>query len=252
MSLNPNVPPPLSAPSTPTPTEQPATEPTATPATPTPTQQTLPLGQTAPPQTVTVPLDQLQTLLSLPARLAEYEQRWKTQEDETREKIIAEQVKRGEVENALKTVREQSAKDLETERGLKLAEQTRARGFAKRAELNAALAGLPFVSEAAAKQFADLIGPQFEAHPEGDGFVVRTATFETPAQLAARLKTDPNYLHFFKPSTAGGSGAAGADRATPTPGNGQSQNPLDQIAASWKAMQAASPFSAIGLTGRRN
>src|SRR5262249_11887641 len=56
----------------------------------------------------------------------------------------------------------------------------------------------------------------FQVHAEGDSFVVRTATFETPAQYVAAKLAHPDYAHFVRAGTHGGAGGGG-DRAAPTP-----------------------------------
>lgn len=206
-------------------------------------------------QTVAVPMEQLQLLLTLPAKLAEYETRETQRAREAQEALVAEQVKRGQVEQALQMVRDQHAKDIEAERTAKLTEQARARSYAKSAELGRALAGVPFVSQAAAEQFAGIIAGQFDAHPEGDGFTVRTATFEAPSQVIARLRTDPNYAHFFSPTHTGGTGATGGQFAAPTPpaGTGAPADPKnlgEAILMRWQENHAANGGTPIGL-GRR-
>src|ERR1700678_1624538 len=74
-----------------------------------------PLAAAAQPQTVTIPLEQLQTFTSVQARLAQLEAEQRSRDESAR----AEQVKllaaKGEIENALRIQREEGQKALDAE-----------------------------------------------------------------------------------------------------------------------------------------
>ena len=75
-----------------------------------------PSPATPTPQTVTIPLEQLQAFTNVQARLAEHEERMRreTQESQRREaEVLAE---RGNLQDALRQLREQSEQQLSAER----------------------------------------------------------------------------------------------------------------------------------------
>ena len=98
-----------------------------------------PLASPASPQTVTIPLEQLQTFTSVQARLAQLEAEQRSRDESAR----AEQVKllaaKGEIENALRMQREEAQKALDVERSSRAAVEERAKRYALDGEVSRVL-----------------------------------------------------------------------------------------------------------------
>jgi hypothetical protein len=190
--------------------------------TPTPTPAPPPAPAPAPaPQTVTIPLEQLQAFTSVQARLAEMEADQRRQQEAAQQEQARILAQKGEVENALRILREQSETTLNAERRRAAAIEQDAARYALDGELARALAAQPNLVENGAEQLTDLWRSNFSAVRENGTFAVRTPTFETPAQFVARNLADPKFAHFLRAGSQGGTAAGQAPQAvqtgTPTP-----------------------------------
>src|ERR1700733_7865856 len=70
----------------------------------------------AQPQTVTIPLEQLQTFTSVQARLAQMEADQRSRDEAARAEQVKLLAQKGEIENALRIQREEAQKQLDSER----------------------------------------------------------------------------------------------------------------------------------------
>ena len=185
----------------------------------------------AAPQTVTIPMEQLQTFTTMQSRLAQME----LDQQARNEKAIAERVQllaqKGEIENAMKIQREEAQKQLDAEKATHAATTDRAKRYALDGEVSRVLASQPLVP-GGAEQLTQLWRREFLVEPAGDSFTVRTATFQTVGDFVAAQLAKPEYAHFIRASnpgggTAGGSGGGGLAAPTapahpaapPVPGN---------------------------------
>jgi hypothetical protein len=176
-----------------------------------------PLATATQPQTVTIPLEQLQTFTSVQARLAQLEAEQRSRDEAAR----AEQVKllaaKGEIENALRIQREEGQKALDAERSSRAAVEERAKRYALEGEVSRVLASQPLVP-GGAEQLTQLWRSQFVVEPQGDSFTVRTPTFQSVGDFVQAQLTRPEYAHFIRASNPGGgtAGTTGAHQAAPT------------------------------------
>jgi hypothetical protein len=175
------------------------------------------LAPPAQPQTVTIPLEQLQTFTSVQARLAQLEAEQRSRDESAR----AEQVKllaaKGEIENALRIQREEGQKALDAERSSRAAVEERAKRYALEGEVSRVLASQPLVP-GGAEQLTQLWRSQFVVEPQGDSFTVRTPTFQSVGDFVQAQLARPEYAHFIRASNPGGgtAGTTGAHQAAPT------------------------------------
>jgi hypothetical protein len=171
----------------------------------------------AAPQTVTIPLDQLQTFTSIQARLAQVEAEQRQRDDAARVEQVKLLAQKGEVENALRIQREQAEQQLNTERSQRAAIEERAKRYALDGELSRVLASQPLVP-GGAEQLTQLWRNQFTVEAQGDSFAVRTPTFQSVNDFVAGQLAQPHYAHFIRSNNQGGTaGATGAHQADPTP-----------------------------------
>jgi hypothetical protein len=176
-----------------------------------------PLASAAAAQTVTIPLEQLQTFTSVQARLAQLEAEQRSRDESAR----AEQVKllaaKGEIENALRIQREEGQKALDAERSSRAAVEERAKRYALEGEVSRVLASQPLVP-GGAEQLTQLWRSQFVVEPQGDSFTVRTPTFQSVGDFVQAQLARPEYAHFIRASNPGGgtAGTTGAHQAAPT------------------------------------
>jgi hypothetical protein len=181
---------------------------------------------------VTIPADQLTSLLALQARVNQLEAEQRNREQAAAEERVRLLTQKGEAENAVKALREAKDAELQTERARLMTTEERAKRYALDGELARALAAQPLVSPAAAAQLAEHFRGQFQVHAEGDSFVVRTATFETPAQFIASKLAHPDYAHFVRAGTHGGAGGQ-QPQALPTPPPHTAAPPEPATFADW-------------------
>src|SRR6185437_8107552 len=81
-------------------------------------------------QTVTIPLEQLQAFTSIQARLAEMEAAQRAQQEAAQQEQARILAQKGEVENALRMLREQSEQTLNAERHRLVQIEERAKRYA--------------------------------------------------------------------------------------------------------------------------
>jgi hypothetical protein len=173
--------------------------------------------QSAHPQTVTIPLEQLQTFTSIQARLAQVEAEQRQRDDAARVEQVKLLAQKGEIENALRIQREQAEQQINSERAQRATIEDRAKRYALDGELARVLASQPLVP-GGADQLTQLWRSQFTVEAQGDSFAVRTPTFQSVRDFVATQLAQPQYAHFIRSTNQGGTaGTTGAHQADPTP-----------------------------------
>ncbi len=168
-------------------------------------------------QTVTIPLEQLQTFTAVQARLATLEGEQRSRESAAREEQAKILAQKGEVENALKMLRDQSESQLSSERARLAAVEERAKRYALDGELSRALSSQPLVP-GGAEQLTRLFRGEFMVDSQGDSFTVRTPTFQSVGDFVKAQLERPEFAHFVRASgQSGTAGTTGAHQTTPTP-----------------------------------
>ena len=124
-------------------------------------------GDPAQPQTVTIPLEQLQTFTSVQARLAQMEADQRSRDEAARAEQVKLLAQKGEIENALRIQREEGQKQLDSERASRSAVEERAKRYALDGEVSRVLASQPLVP-GGAEQLTQLWRNQFVVEPQGD------------------------------------------------------------------------------------
>ena len=194
------------------------------------------------PQTVTIPLEQLQTFTSIQARLAQIEAEQRSRESGGPAGAGGDLAKKGEVENALNLLRQQSEQQLANERAARAAVEERAKRYALDGEVSRVLASQPLVP-GGAEQLTQLWRIEFIVEPQGDSFAVRTPTFQSvgdfvAAQLApARVRSlrpgpEPGRRH--RRRIAGRPGRARRRRPTRRPRRSSAQDLREAVILTMK------------------
>ena len=125
---------------------------------------------------------------------------------------------KGEIENALRTQREQAEQQINAERTQRAAIEERAKRYALDGELSRVLSGQRLVP-GGAEQLMQLWRNQLQVEPHGDTYLVRTPTFQNVADFVQAKLAEPHYAHFLRADSAGGSAGSGSSgsAAAPTP-----------------------------------
>jgi hypothetical protein len=170
-----------------------------------------------PPQTVTIPLEQLQTFTSVQARLAQLEAEQRQRDESARAEQVKLMAAKGEIENALRLQREEAQKQLDAERSSRAAVEERAKRYALDGEVSRVLASQPLVP-GGAEQLTQLWRNQFIVEPAGDSFTVRTPTFQSVGDFVQAQLARSEYAHFIRAANPGGgtAGSTGAHTIAPT------------------------------------
>jgi hypothetical protein len=170
-----------------------------------------------PDQTVNIPLSQLQAFTSIQARLAEIEAQQRAQQEAAQQAQARLTIEKGQLEDGLRMLREQSEQALSAERQ-KLADiESRAKGYALDGEVARAMAGIPFHNDRARRQFEAEVRSELMIEAQGNTFVARTATFQTPAQLVQAKIDNPEYAYLLAPRGVAGTQGTGTTQAAPAP-----------------------------------
>ena len=167
-------------------------------------------------QTVTIPLEQLQAFTSIQARLAEMEDARRVQQEAAQQEQARILAQKGEVENALRMLREQSDQSLSAERQRLAQIEERAKRYALEGEVSRALAGHSLVP-GGAEQLSQLWRSQFVVDAQGDSFAVRTPTFQSVGEYVSQQLARPEYAHFLRAATQGGTATGQTVQAAQTP-----------------------------------
>jgi hypothetical protein len=182
-----------------------------------PTTPAQPTPAVATPQTVTIPLEQLQAFTSIQARLAEHEERVRREAQEAQRREAEVLAERGNLQDALRQLREQSEQQLIAERQKHAEVQQRAQQYALDSELSRSLAGENLVP-GGVEQLTRLFRGEFVVEPQGHAFHVRTPAFQSVPDFIKAQLGRPEFAHFLRAQNPGGGTAAGQPvQAAPTP-----------------------------------
>jgi hypothetical protein len=179
--------------------------------------QVLPSTSVLPPQqTVTIPLDQLNAFIAMQARLAKVEEDQQRHEASAREEQVKILAAKGQVEEALRTQREEAQRALEAERVQRAQAEERAKRYALDGELARALGSQPLVA-GGAEQLTQLLRDHFIVEPQGNSFHVRTQDFKAVGDYIGALLGHPEFAHFLRAQNpSGGAGGRGGALTAPT------------------------------------
>ncbi len=174
-----------------------------------------PADPNAPPALVPIPHEQLQSLMASQTRLAQLEAEARQRE----EAATAEQARllaaKGQVEEALKSIQQQSEAKLAAEAQARMRSEERAKRYALDNELSKALS-MHAILPGTTDQLTAILRGQLQVEAQGESYVVRTPAFVSAIDHVATTLGKPEFAHFLRPHGAGGAGAGGAN-AAPTP-----------------------------------
>lgn len=179
----------------------------------------------ASPATATITLEQLQAFTMAQTRVAQMEADQKVRDDAAKAQLVAAMAAKGDIENAFRLAREQSAAELKAEKDRLTETDNRARRYALDGELARTLASHPLVPSGA-EQLTQLWRSQFVVEPQGDSFAVRTPTYQPVGEFIAAQLGRPEYAHFVRAQNPqGGIAGTGGQGTSPTP----SATPVAQV-----------------------
>ena len=166
-------------------------------------------------QTVTIPLEQIQAFTNMQARLAQLESEQRSREQTAQQEQARILAQKGEVENALRMLRDQSEQQVQSERARLAQLEERAKRYALDGELSRALAACNLVP-GGAEQLTQLWRNQFMVESQGDSFAVRTPTFQSVGEYVSQQLARTEYSHFVRAQNPGG-GTGGVQPQAQTP-----------------------------------
>jgi hypothetical protein len=203
-------------------------------------------------QTVTIPLDQLNAFTAMQARLVKVEEDQQRREAAVRDEQVKILAAKGQVEEALRTQREETQRAIEVERVQRAQIEERAKHYALDGELARALGSQPLVA-GGAEQLTQLLRDHFVVEPQGNSFQVRTRDFKSVADHIGAMLGRPEFAHFLRAQNpGGGTGTTGTQSTQTSPANpmpaAQPRNLGDMIALKMADIAKTSATSAH-LTG---
>ena len=175
-------------------------------------------------QTVTIPLDQLQAFTSIQARLAEMEAAQRAQQEAAQQEQARILAQKGQAEEALRMLRDQSEQAISAERQRFAQVEERAKRYALDIEVSRALNAYNLVP-GGSEQLAHLWRSQFVVEAQGESFSVRTPTYQSVGDFVSQQLARPDYAHFLRASTQGGTATGQTTQAAQTPPAGPTSNP---------------------------
>jgi hypothetical protein len=161
-------------------------------------------------------MDQFQEFTKMQARLGQLEADQRQREEAAQAEQARLLAAKGQVEEALKTIQTQSEQRLKAETDARLRTEDRAKRYALDNELSRALSSHPLLP-GTNEQLTAILRTQLQVQPEGEGYVVRTPDYVSCSDFIGRTLAKPEYAHFLRPTTGGGTAGSGAAQSTPTP-----------------------------------
>ena len=162
-----------------------------------------PADPNAPPALVPIPHEQLQSLMASQTRLAQLEAEARQRE----EAATAEQARllaaKGQVEEALKSIQQQSEAKLAAEAQARMRSEERAKRYALDNELSKALS-MHAILPGTTDQLTAILRGQLQVEAQGESYVVRTPAFVSAIDHVATTLGKPEFAHFLRPHGAGG------------------------------------------------
>lgn len=185
---------------------------TETPA-PTPTPAPAPES----PQMVTITTSQFQALTAAHAQLAQEQARRDQEVRDRAQKDAEATVERGQLQEGLQALRKQKDDELAAANAKLVETESAARQYAKTSDLSRALADQPLVP-GALPQLMTLFGGQLNVALENGTYAVRTPTMQTTDSFVKEMLGKPEFAHFVRPGSTGGTaGTTGGHHMPPTP-----------------------------------
>jgi hypothetical protein len=174
--------------------------------------------------------------------------------EEAEAKRLAEMVRRGEAEEALKRQRETMEAKLADSEKRHQELQARLHAERKAVAIADALAGKDFMNPAAARQVRKLIGDELETTTDASGTILvrQKGTGRPAADFIAEALQGADYAHFLKTTSRGGGGGAGATITAapgPVPGTVTPSSPGEEAFALWWQQQEAARVKGYGPIG---
>lgn len=151
------------------------------------------------PSMVSIPMEQLQAFTTIQTRLAEIEDRQRREASEAQRREAELLAERGNLQEGLRQLREQSEQALAAERERAATIQRQAQGYAIDTEVARALAAHTFVSPVARANFEAEVRRELTADPQGNGFLVRTPTYQSATDLVNARLAHPDYQFLLAP-----------------------------------------------------
>jgi hypothetical protein len=176
------------------------------------------------------------------ARLARVEEEQQEREAAAREEQVKLLAAKGQVEEALRTQRENAEKRIADERTARAATEERAKRYALEGELARALASQPLVN-GGAEQLTKLLADQFTVEAQGNTFTVRSSDFRPVGEYIGAMLGRPEYSHFLRAQNpAGGTGGTvGVQSVQTAPSQAappaEPKNFSDAVIMQYQAMQ---------------
>jgi hypothetical protein len=186
-------------------------------------QATLPLTPAAPaapavdPNVVPIPKAMYDEFVGYKATVAKLEADRQAAEVAKKEAELKAQIEKGQIQEVLAGIKKQAEDTANSERAQRAAIEKRAEKFALSSQLATALASQNLVP-GAAPQLSTLWQNEFVVEAAGDSYAVRTPSFQSLTDFVATKLASPEYAHFVRSTTSGGTGAGhAASQAAPTP-----------------------------------
>lgn len=150
-------------------------------------------------QTVTLPLEQLQALMSMQARLADMESAQRAQQEAAQREQAALLMQKGQLEEGLRLLREQSEQQIKTVQDSLTQTRSQASNYAIDVEVARAMAGHVFANDKARRAFESEVRSELVAEAHGNTFAVRTPTFQSATDLVNGKLANPEYAFLLAP-----------------------------------------------------
>jgi len=193
-------------------------DPTPPPVVPAVLSDAPPPAATDQPALVPIPQDQFQSLMASQTRLAQLEAEARQREEAAQAEAARLLAAKGQVEEALKTIQQQSEAKLRAEAEARLRTEERAKRYALDNELSKALSMHPLLP-GTTDQLTAIFRGQLQVEAQADSYIVRTPAFVSAIDHVAATLGKPEFAHFLRPHGAGGAGAGGANAAPTPPAN---------------------------------
>jgi len=196
---------------------------------------------------MTIPAREYEDLLKASSRLAEIEAQQRKDLAEAQRREFEAKVEKGQVKEALDTLRAQSAAEIEAERKRYRETEDRAKRYARDGELARVLAKQSLVPYAA-DHLTRLWQAELTVEAHGESFAVWGPGMVSVEQYVAQQLQRPEYLSFVRAATQGGTGGQ-ATQAAGNPGQPQQQTIYPTTGHVYLDRLSAPPPGARGGTG---
>jgi hypothetical protein len=167
-------------------------------------------------QYVPVSLSQLQMLTANQTRLIELEERMNRDARERAQKEAEDALQTRNLQEGIAQLRKLKDDEVGAVQAKLVANEDRTRQYAKTSELTRALAEHQLMP-GAVDQLRVILGPQLNVNPQGDSYVVQTATMQGVSDFVREILAKPEFSHYMKAQSTGGTGGTtGGHQMAPT------------------------------------